>query len=651
MTADSEHCNLLITSDLHLGEGVDPATGRFSPREDFFFDQEFHRFLDYLCHKSSGNSRYGGRPWKLILNGDAFCFLQVVAKPRLPINTFEQGEEGWELMRYLLASRRCSAANGYLHLGASFSGSRRQEAGVVYYLPEETDFSGYSWLRARVRVDERAAGVRATFRLKVGSESSATRSQWVRLVPGEWTEVTYDLSKLSKLPLDRLRTLQLRIISNNEQDVSLHIDEIWAELPLSPREERYGLGTTPEQTAWKLHYCGSNHPGFFEALARFLARGHRLAYVKGNHDVDVHWPLVQETFRDLVVEAAQRCADLEGTDHQALRERIEFWPWVYYEPGLLYVEHGNQYEPANFFRDFLNPVLPEDPQRLELPLGSFIVRYAFNSLETVHPWADNVKPATDYVKWLFKEDFFGGMSTLLDNADLLLRAVWQAFRKRAVVPKADRSVLQDLEERQALLSGLPPEAMAQVVELSHERVAEWWQRILRTVALGGLSFVLLLGMAVLLIRPILDLLRGGLTRVPWLLTVGQLGGSLVLFLLRRLVARRLRREVEGDYLERVAQRVAEILNQQGLSVPYMVFGHTHNASVVKLTRQPELPYDQWYVNTGTWSQVWSQEQQLVRDSKQFAFFEIARDDPLGRPVLCQWHDDRSRPMPVLLLGE
>jgi UDP-2,3-diacylglucosamine pyrophosphatase LpxH len=456
---------------------------------------------------------------------------------------------------------------------------------------------------------------------------------------------------LGKLPLDRLRTLQLRVSSSSAQDVSFCIDEIWAEPRLSPREERYGLGTTPEQTAWKMRYSATNHPGFFEALARFLARGHGLAYVKGNHDVDMHWPLVQETFRDLVVEAGQRCPELGGTSLQDLRERIEFWPWVYYEPGLAYVEHGNQYEPANFFRDFLNPILPEDPQRLELPLGSFIVRYAFNSLETSHPWADNVKPASRYVRWLFKEDFFGGVSTILDNLGLLLRTMWQAFRKRAVLPRMDRSVLQDLQDRSGLLAGLSPEAMAEVVELSHARVEKWWRRILRNAALGTLSFVLLLGMVVLLIRPLLDLLRGGLTRTPWLLTGGQLAGSLALFLIRRLVARRLHSEAEKNYLTLTAQRIAVILNRHGQAVPYLVFGHTHDTDVVKLARQPDVPYDQWYVNTGTWTQVWSEEQKLVRESKQFAFFEILRDEPPGRPTLWQWNDDGGRPAPVLLLGE
>ncbi|GEM_PF-1731168 len=650
MADGSEDYNLLIVSDLHLSEGLDPASGKLSPREDFVFDQEFARFLEYHTRAAVEDPRYRGRRWKLILNGDAFCFLQVIAKPRYALYTFDQDEEGWRLRPYLPAGQRCYAANGSLRLEASFSGGSRQQAGAAVYLPADSDFSGYARLCARVHAPHDAQNVHATFRVTLGPERMRPGPQWSRLEPGQWNEVAFELGKPDTLPLQQVRTVELRVASSTAQSGTFCVDEVWAEPLLSRREVRYGLGTTATQAAWKLRHSGEGHPCFFQSLARFVARGHRVVYVKGNHDVDTHWPLVQDTFRDLVVEAAEQCPELGEVDQEQTRANVEFYPWIYYEPGIAYVEHGNQYEPVNFFRDFLNPVLPGDPQRLELPLGSFFVRYVFNSLETIHPWGDNVKPSSDYIKWAFKTDPLNTLGVVVDNMGLVLRAVWEAWRKRAVVPKVDRSVPAAMGERRAMLAGLPPNAMRDIAEVSLNWVADWWRRILRTLALGGLSFILLVGVILLFFKPLLDFIRLGLTRMPWLMVVTYLAGSLALFIVRRLVEHKIESEAEGNYLRCMAGRIAVILSRHGLAVPYLVFGHTHNADVVKLPRWPELSFDQWYVNTGTWTQVLSEEERLIRDRKQFTFFEIVPGEEQGRPRLWHWNDDAGRPAPVLLLG-
>ncbi|MGD2165419.1 MAG: hypothetical protein PVH50_07800, partial [Anaerolineae bacterium] len=73
--------NILIVSDLHLTEGLDPRTGKTSRLEDFFRDQAFARFLRY--HETvKDQPRFGARPWLLILNGDIFDFLQVISLPQ-----------------------------------------------------------------------------------------------------------------------------------------------------------------------------------------------------------------------------------------------------------------------------------------------------------------------------------------------------------------------------------------------------------------------------------------------------------------------------------------------------------------------------------------------------------------------------------------
>jgi len=61
---------IVVVSDLHLSEGRHPDTRKLAPTEDFFFDEEFSRFLEGF---------YSGalEPIHLIINGDLFDFLQV----------------------------------------------------------------------------------------------------------------------------------------------------------------------------------------------------------------------------------------------------------------------------------------------------------------------------------------------------------------------------------------------------------------------------------------------------------------------------------------------------------------------------------------------------------------------------------------------
>ena len=67
---------IIVVSDLHLGEGVDPVRGSVSG-EHFFHDQEFETWLNRLTRRE----RRRGRRAELVLNGDAFDFLRVVRLP------------------------------------------------------------------------------------------------------------------------------------------------------------------------------------------------------------------------------------------------------------------------------------------------------------------------------------------------------------------------------------------------------------------------------------------------------------------------------------------------------------------------------------------------------------------------------------------
>ena len=94
---------------------------------------------------------------------------------------------------------------------------------------------------------------------------------------------------------------------------------------------------------------------------------------------------------------------------EVVSSQIEFCPWFYYEPGLIWVEHGNQYDGINSFDYFLFPYLPNSKE-LMLPSGSFFVRYLFNKVEQIDPFADNIRPLSRYLReYLLKLLFSRGV--------------------------------------------------------------------------------------------------------------------------------------------------------------------------------------------------------------------------------------------------
>jgi len=163
---------------------------------------------------------------------------------------------------------------------------------------------------------------------------------------------------------------------------------------ITSREQRFGLGTGPAMTCWKLRKLMDGHWRFFQALASFLVAGHDLVILPGNHDIEWIMPEVQGCFRAELVKYAPPGA---GT---GIGQQVRFLPWFYYEPDFLYIDHGHQYDALNSFDVFLHPYLPDG--RIDLPAGSFFVRYLFNFLELDYPFADNMKPTARFLRWTLR---------------------------------------------------------------------------------------------------------------------------------------------------------------------------------------------------------------------------------------------------------
>lgn len=533
--------NYLFVSDLHLSEGRDPQTGILSANEDFFHDDAFASFLVYHARLSADPSApaHYRKPWKLIINGDFFDFLQVTTLP----------------------------AEG---------------------------------------------------------------------------EALYKVKKVN------------------------HYNQ------LTPNERDYGLGTSSLEIEWKLEQIARGHPIFFQALGWFLAHpSHELIILKGNHDIEIYWKAVQARFCSLVAEAYQGwwegCRQGTIVDSplpynpnmspniaQSADLQIRFPAWFYYEPDLFYAEHGNQYDPANAFTNFLEPVLP-DKERIELPSGSFFVRYFFNKVEQIHPFADNLKPITRYIRWAVQEEPVDTLKMVISRRQMMVKSLQNLLKKRANPIKGT----PDLEQHQ----GMPKSG--EEVALHSER----WQQLIAirdsfqnqseiASTQTGRMTAGSLGLSAGMNLAILVAIRA-FVKEQWGKFVFSLLAVVGCFVGRTVLGQKLNEFDSLTSLADVAEAIAKLFNRTDsagnrATVRYYVFGHDHNARMKKLplATATDSDYRQWYVNTGCWLPSFSETDRLTRGDVQLAFFRLVPEMPNSDqqpPELLEWLPGVGHPQPIKIL--
>jgi predicted phosphodiesterase len=107
----------------------------------------------------------------------------------------------------------------------------------------------------------------------------------------------------------------------------------------------------------------------FRALGRFVAAGHALVIVRGNHDIELYWRDAQRALVEVIL------AHEPASSRPELRSRIVIQPWFFAVDGLLYVEHGHEFDPLCSYGDPLASTCMRDPQRIRWTPFSLLLRY------------------------------------------------------------------------------------------------------------------------------------------------------------------------------------------------------------------------------------------------------------------------------------
>ncbi len=499
--------DIVVMSDLHLGEGMLQSEPRYSPTEDFFCDKQFAKFLEYL------RERYREDPSGLVLvfNGDVFDFLTVIRVP---------------------------------------------------------------------------------------SADEAKRRGFV----------------------------------------------------VTSSEDQFGLNPTAEKSVYKLDIIAAGHPVFFRALARFVAAGHRVEILRGNHDLELHFDAVRKRILDHLTRFD------EGPSMAEARARVRFHEWFYLEPGRVYIEHGNQYDSANSTRYPLRPLLSSrrwwtkgDEEALDYPLGSIFVRFFYNRVRRIDPYTPRLLSFEQYLDFIRRYNIFDVWRIYRDHYPYFVAALGPSTTTGGSSRSSEEddarqentfAELADSDEDGHLYRELNELKIHPVSASKPAVVKEMMTPLVRRVMWFGLfAFV-----ALFFWFGILQLID----KVPWLtanaflmslfalLTMG--GAAWAWFHLRRKLSRRSQYSTVETFVER-ADRIAALTDAK-----MVLMGHTHMVDFRRIRNGSAV-----YANSGTWTSVDNPWNRIMRDARRLSFLYVR-----GNEVeLNRWNDDASRidNVPLFYLAE
>ncbi|MDA0167643.1 metallophosphoesterase [Solirubrobacter taibaiensis] len=356
-------------------------------------------------------------------------------------------------------------------------------------------------------------------------------------------------------------------------------------LSVSRSERRYGLGSEDYKSLWKLLHIIDGHPGFFAALSRWIERGGEVVILAGNHDVELHWPLVRQAIR---LEVRQPEGGPWFEDEDVRFENVQ-------------IEHGHQYDPMNRVQGSIT--LAPDNTQMRLPLGSFLCRYMINRVEALDPFIDNVKPAQDALLRLVRQVPFRTWRAYGGGWRFVFRAIAMRRMNTAVALIA-------------LTLTLPPIVLALLLVPPPLRDA--------TIAQ-------------------LDIGHAGRAAVAFLVTI-LFGGALPYVIGAINDLRRRRFPPRNRQLEAARTVVARVVPDRGPA--YVCMGHTHEVAVERLNDEGSRLYINTGTWTALWPR--DRPDLLGRTQLTYACFDARTDGYIGAVLRWDEHGRRPVPAKILI---
>ena len=170
-------------------------------------------------------------------------------------------------------------------------------------------------------------------------------------------------------------------------------------LPLHPGfhiswlEKKRGLAPEEDKSRFKIEVILSDHMIWVKALHDWVKRGNTLVFVIGNHDIELHWPMVQKEILKAL-----------GLSEEE-NKRVRFCEWFYISNSDTAIEHGNQYDDYCVTMNPIHPLIRVNKHaNIRLPFGNITGRYMVNGMGLFNPHAESsfLMSFPEYIKFFYK---------------------------------------------------------------------------------------------------------------------------------------------------------------------------------------------------------------------------------------------------------
>ncbi|MBS1959733.1 MAG: metallophosphoesterase [Bdellovibrionales bacterium] len=396
-------------------------------------------------------------------------------------------------------------------------------------------------------------------------------------------------------------------------------------LPLHTRfhvswlEKKRGLFPEEEKSRFKIETILHDHPVWVDSLRKFIQNGNRIVFIIGNHDIEMHWPVVQKE----IVKA------LHLNEEEELR--VRFCEWFYISNNDTAIEHGNQYDDYCVAANPIHPLIKKGKSvQVRLPFGNITSRYMINGMGLFNPHVEGsfLMALPDYFRFFYK--YALKVQPWLPLSWLWSSTVsfWMTMTDAILPSMRDPLFIEQRVEEIARKANATPTMVRMMNELrTHPAIFNpikvarelWLDRFLLLMLIVFVSFELYA--TINMIRPLSWI---------WFLLFFILSVPLLFF-----YSRNIKSEIIASTEEALKQAplVIRITGTQRV-----IFGHTH--------REMHTYVDQTEViNTGTWSPAFKDpECRESYGSKCFAW--IKPTESTREAKLLVWKDPGVEPIPV-----
>ncbi len=417
-------------------------------------------------------------------------------------------------------------------------------------------------------------------------------------------------------------------------------------------EHKFGLNATEAKSIYKLDVIFRGHQAFFRAVSRFIARGHRVEIIRGNHDLEIHF----EGVRARILEhLASFSSSSGGADMDALAKRVRFHHLFYLEEGRLHVEHGHQYDSTNSIRYPTRPLLSrksrwwrdeQDAEMLDYPIGSIFVKYFYNRVRKLDPYAPRLLSPEQYMDFIQRYNFFDVWRVYRDHYPHFIAALGPSVTTGSSGSSREGDADQTAKfEEMATETGtgnlfrrwndlkIHPESASKPAIVRKAAVPV----VKRLLWFGLFAFVALyLWLLVFQLIQTIPVVAANAFLMS-VFAVVTFGGIVWIWVHLQKKLRPKSKEPDN-----CAERAGKLGDLTG--VPLVLMGHTHNVDH-RVSSDGRVEY----ANSGTWTSVGNPWNRLMRDARRLTFLHV-----VGKKVhLRRWNDDAGRfdDVPLFRLDE